>query len=295
MGLLEQTKAGAVLKRENISFVADVGGTGNVSLGSVYSILSVQTTIPCRLRLYDTQASRDDGTETSRAFGDLNVPNNISLIGDFSMSLAGAYAIDPMLYGVSDNVSTRLVYYRVDPAGITPTITLKRFLLDDRNIVPNVLTPYDVDNRRTLPVISDELEPLELSSGSLINPQIPTTYLLISASLTASGQIARLRLYNNSSSINDVSEKARPFATEPAQSIGLITDLVLTSSAGITYFNPKIVGTNLQNMGTNLQITKTNNQLIAGENELYYILENVNSSGGAVWIGAELNVYSLED
>lgn len=295
MGLFEQIKAGAVLRRENISFVANVGGSGSVSLGSVYSIMSIQSTLPCRLRLYDTEASRDDSTESSRTFGNTNVPNNITLIGDFSMSLEGNYPIDPMLYGVSDDLSTRLVYYKVDPAGITPTITIKRFLLDDRDIVPNVLTSYDIDNRRTLPVISAQLSPSGLSSGSLINSEIPTTYLLISASLTASGQIARLRLYNNSSSINNTSEKTRPFATEPAQSIGLITDLVLTSSAGITYFNPKIVGSNLQNMGTNLQITKTSNEFISGENELYYILENVNSSGGAVWIGAQLNVYSLED
>lgn len=295
MGLLEQIKDGAILERENISFVADSGGTGTVSLGSVYSILSVQTTIPCRLRLYDTQASRDDATETSRTFGNTNIPNNIALIGDFSMSAAGLYTIDPMLYGFSDNVSTRLTYYRVDPAGITPSITINRFLLDDRNIVPNILNSYDIDNRRTLPVISAELAYAGLSSGSIFNTQIPTTYLIASASLTASGQIARLRLYNNSSSINIASEKTRPFSTEPSQSIGLITDMVLTASAGTTYFSPKIIGSNLQNMGTNLQITKTSNELIAGENELYYILENVNVGSPAVWMGVELNVYSLED
>lgn len=297
MGLVEQLRDGAVLERENISFVADAGGTGTVPLGSVYAILSIQTTAPCRLRLYDTLASRDDATEAGRTFGDTNIPDSIALVGDFSMSAVGLYTVDPLLYGAAENLTTRLSYYRINPPGATPNITIKRFLLDDRDILPNIEKAYDIDNRRTLPVISAEIADTEFDSGSLSNYQIPVTYLLVSASLTASNQVARLRLYNNSSSINNVTEQSRPFSTEPSRSIGLITDMILdsTSTLGPAYFSPKIIGSNLQNMGTNLQITKVSNELIAGKNELYYILENINVGSPAEWVGVELNVYSLED
>lgn len=295
MGLFEQIKDGAVLKRENIAFSADVGGTGTVALGSVYALLSIQTTAPCRLRLYDTQASRDDATESSRTFGDTNIPNNIALVADISMSAVGTYTIDPVLYGATDDVTTKLSYYRVNPPGITPSIVIKRFLLDDRNIVPNPQASYEIDNRRTLPAISETLAYAQSGSGSISNSIIPTTYLLISASLTNSNQIARLRLYNQSSSINNESEKTRLFAIEPSQSIGLIVDMILSSSVNPTYFVPKIIGSNLQNVGTNLQIAKINNSLIAGEKELYYILENVEVGSPSETIEVKLNVYSLEE
>lgn len=294
MGLFEQIKDGAVLKRENVSFIASAGGTGTVPLGSVYALLSIQTTVPCRFRLYDKQSSRDDATEQSRVFGDTNIPDSIALVTDISMSTAGTYTIDPILYGVSDDLTNRLSYYRINPTGITPTITLTRFLLDDRNIVPNIQNSYDVDNRRNLPAISAVLAYNQLDSGSISNSQIPTTYILVSASLTNSGQIARLRLYNQSSSINNTSEKTRPFATEPSASVGLIVDAILNSGV-TTHFVPKIIGSNIENIGTNLQLAKANSDLISGEKKLYYILENVEPSSPSETIEVKLNVYSLEE
>lgn len=294
MGLLEQIKDGASLKRENISFIASAGGTGTVQLGSVYALLSIQTTEPCRFRLYDKEASRDDGTESSRVFGDTNIPDSIALVADISMSVAGTYTIDPVLYGATEDLLTKFSYYRINPTGITPLITLKRFLLDDRNIVPNIQNSYSVDNRRTLPAISATLAYNELASGSITNTDIPTTYLLISASLTTSNQIARLRLYNQSGSINNTNEKTRSFVTEASASVGLIVDAVLNSGV-VTHFVPKIVGSNIENIGTNLQITRTNNELILGEKKLYYILENIEPGSPSEAMEVKLNVYSLEE
>jgi hypothetical protein len=65
------------------------------------------------------------------------------------------------------------------------------------------------------------------------------------------------------------------------------------SSSQVTYFVPKIIGANLQNAGADLNITRTDRNKMAGNNELYYILQNVSSVSSAVT--TSLHVFSLED
>jgi hypothetical protein len=48
-------------------------------------------------------------------------------------------------------------------------------------------------------------------------------------------------------------------------------------------------------MGTNLNTIRTDRSAIMGVNELYYIIQNVSSSGGAVPVTASLHVFALED
>ncbi len=290
MGLAEQLKAGASLERKNVTVLT--AGTGSVALGSAYMILEVQTDIPCRLRLYDNQSSRDDATEQARAFGSSNIADSISLVADLSMSSAGGYTIDPVLYGVSGDLTN--AYYRVDGAVGNPTILFRIFPLDDSNFPATPSTAYSLDNRRTLTGITGSLLEGELHYGTIVASSIPKTYLLVSASLDVGSHKARVRLYRSSGSISDANEQARPISTEPSSSVDLLVDVYLTGST-TTYFTPKIIGANLQNMGTNLSLIKGSTTAIQGKSELYYIIENINTSGGEVPISASFNVFALED
>lgn len=294
MGLAEQIRAGATLQRSNIQIVTDGSGYGSASLGATYALLTVQTSEPCRLRLYDNLDSLEDATEISRTFGNTNVPPTIALIGDFSMSEASRnYSVDPMLYAVVDDTGSTFTYYRIDGAATPPVIQIGRYLMQDVSVVATGSSFYAVDNRRSFTITTDTLSTNELTSGSLTGDStIPVTYLLVSASLDGAGTLARVRLYSNSSALYDATEKARSFENEPAVATPLIVDAFLSGDE-ITYFAPKIVGANLENMGSDLTLLRSNNTAIQGNNELYYIIEN--KGGSSTVIDAMLHLYALED
>jgi hypothetical protein len=105
--------------------------------------------------------------------------------------------------------------------------------------------------------------------------------------------LARIRLYNNNSVFSNITEMSRSFSTETTDT-SLIVDAILSGS-GTTHFSPKIIGSNLENLGTNLNLIQGSAQQLAGENELYYILQNASSTPGAVTINAFLHVFSLEN
>jgi hypothetical protein len=292
MGLAEQIRAGAVLSRRTFTINTDASGVGSASLGAAYVLLAVQTSSPCRFRLYDNEASRNNTAEGLRQFGNTNVSASVALIGDFSMSAANiTYTITPPMFAVTQD--NQYTYYSTSNAQNTPTITLTRYLIEDTAVPVTVGGRYSVANRRTLPYITGSLAAGAMVSGTLLNSIIPQTYLLVSASVTGSLTEVRLRLYSTSQSITNTAEKNRPFSTEPSQSISLIVDAIITGSN--TYFIPKIVGANLQNMGTNLNTIQGSQELLAGKNELYYILENIATGGGTQQISASLHVYSLQD
>ena len=288
MGLAEYVKAGIKLTRTNINLVTDSIKSGSVELGATYILLSITTDVPCRLRLYDTSQSRNDSGEINRSFGNTNISNSIALVGDFSMSTAGTYTIDPALYGLVTPASTKLTYYRIDDVTSAPypVINFNRYLLED--------SAQSIANRKTLPIITGSLPVNGLVSGTISNSQIPRTYLLVSASLTGSNSIARLRLYSTNEAFSNSVEVSRAFSVEPATGSKLIIDMVLSSSI-TTYFVPKIVGANLQTMGTDLNAIRNNAENIMGNNELYYILQNGASTGGTIPISASVHVFSLED
>ena len=287
MGLAEYIKAGAGLQRAVINLQTDITGSGSVDLGSAYVLLSMTTTAPCRLRLYDNSQSRDDTAEKVRIFSNTNISASTALIGDFTMS-TGTYTIDPVVYGVIENSISKLTYYRVDntASGQFPQITFKRYLLENSSVSTTA--------RKNIPVITASLAVNALVSGTLYNSQIPTTYLLVSASVSGSSTRARLRLYSTSQSFSDTVEVNRLFTTESSATSKLIVDAIMSGSE-TTYFVPKIIGVNLKNMGTDLNLIRNNIEKIMGENELYYILQNVDTTGGTVAISASVHMFSFED
>jgi hypothetical protein len=245
------------------------------------------TTAPCRLRLYDNSQSRDDTAEKTRIFGNTNISASTALVGDFTMS-AGTYTIDPVVYGVVENSISKLTYYRVDntASGQFPQITFKRYLLENSSV--------STAARKSIPVMTASLAANALVSGTLYDSQIPTTYLLVSASVSGSSTRARLRLYSTSQSFSDTVEVNRLFTTESSATSKLIVDAIMSGSQ-TTYFVPKIIGVNLKNTGTDLNLIRNNIEKIMGENELYYILQNVNTTGGTVAISASVHLFSFED
>ena len=282
MGLKEYIKLGAKLTRDSISIQTNVTGSGSVELGSAYILLSIQTTLPCRVRLYDNSQSLQDVTETNRVFGNTNIAASTALIGDFTMS-AGTYTIDPVVYGVVNPANTKLTYYRINNTGSGqyPALTFARYLLEDAAI--------STSSRVSLPDITGSLTVGQIISGSISNIQIPKTYLLVSASLNAVSSSARIRLYSTSGSINDTVEKNRAFVTESQMNTWLV-DAIITGSE-TTQFIPKIIGANLADMGTVLN-TLT---VPAGNNELYYIFQSMAITGGAQNMTASIHVLSVED
>lgn len=292
MGLTNQIRAGAAFNRSTVSFTGDISGVGSVNLRSTYMLLSIRASSPCRIRLYDNQSSRDDATEISRIFGDTNIPDSIALIGDFNITAADTtYTIDPVLFGLVNDPSTELTYYRIDGAS-EPVVQVTTYPLEDRLIIAAEGSPYELENRRTLPAIAKQLNAGEIVSGTLFAESIPQTYLLISASLDNIGHSARLRLYSVSSSLDNTQERTRSFVDEPSGSLGLIVDMNLVGTQ-TTYFVPKIVGANIKNMGTNLDLLRSDRSRMVGDSALYYFLQN--TGGSSATISASLHVYSLEE
>lgn len=285
MGLSEQIQAGANLDRTDVTFTTSVTGVGSASIAPSYAILKIQASSPCRLRLYDNLSSRDEAGEIVRPFGNTNISESVALVGDFSMSAAGQYAVDPVLYAVSADFNNPYTYYRVSPAS---SIDIKATVYPIEIVAPGVGV-YSLDNRRTLPVITASLSAGAKVSGSLASTEIPQTYLLVSASANS---LSRLRLYSTTAALSNTQEITRPFSVEPSASFNLIADMILSASK-TTYFSPKIIGANLANMGSNLLLIRGNQALIDGENELYYIIENISAS--PIQVSASLHVYSLED
>jgi hypothetical protein len=288
MGLAEYIKAGAVFKREEITLATNNTRSGSVDLGSAYMLLSITTNAPCRFRLYDNQSSRDVVGEVSRSFGNTFVSNSIALVGDFSMSAADTYTIDPAMFGVVDSPTSKLSYYRIDNAspGVFPTIIFNKYLLEDSTI--------STTNRMQMPTITATLNSPQTITGSITATSIPRTYLLVSASMVGTNNVSRIRLYSTSHSLSNPTEISRSFATESADNTNLIVDAILSGSQ-TTYFVPKIIGANLRYMTTDLNDIRFNKSLIMGENELYYILQNLDTSGGSKTTNVYLHVFSMED
>jgi hypothetical protein len=70
---------------------------------------------------------------------------------------------------------------------------------------------------------------------------------------------------------------------------------MILSGSETTYFTPKIIGANLQTMGTDLNTIRTDRVAIVGLNELYYVIQNPNTSGPILPISTSIHVFSLED
>lgn len=288
MGLSEHLKLGAKFDRGVVQFQVDPSNVGTVNLGSAYALLGIETDIPCRFRLYDDQVSRDTATEVSRSITNTSIGAPIALVGDFSMSSAGFYYVDPCLYGVVHTASANLSYYRAQGSytSPTPTIKLTFYRLENSEI--------STSNRTTLEYFTGSLVAGALVSGIMSSFTIPKTYLLLRASITDPAARARLRLYSTSGSLSIAAEVSRSFSSESIAK-DLIADIIITGSE-TTYFSPKIIGANLQTIdyfSPNLSNFIQNEQLLNGVNPVYYIIQNVGTSSAN--ISASLHVFSLEN
>lgn len=284
MGLKEYVNLGMKLERNTVTFTTDSTFSGSIDLGSAYALLNIQTNIPCRLRLYDDSGSMENDGEKTRAFTNTQVSASVALIGDFSMSAGNTYfSIDPVLYAVTSTASR--THYRIDNAATPPVITLNKYLLEN--------SALSTANRITLPYITGSLGTTSPSNTvvGILNNTIPTTYLLVSSSLTNSSHTARLRLYSNSGSLTDSTEINRTFSTEPPVNSNIIADIIIDGNE-LLNFSPKIIGANLQRMGTNLDVLRSNESNYVGNPELYYILQNLGAVSAN--ISASLHIFSLE-
>lgn len=285
MGLKESINAGSKFQRGDVALITDASRSGSVNLGSAYVLLNITTDTPCRLRLYDTLESLDNVQEIGRAFGDTNIPAPISLVADVSMSRAGAYSIDPVMYGVVENPVNSLTYYRVDTTELpNPRLLLSRYNIED--------PANSTDNRVTVTVTETGMAPLSLRTGTIDGALTPKTYLLVSASIADPTVTARLRLYASSTALTDATELYRPTHIEPSEAVRLIVDVSLTGTE-ITRFIPKIVGANLELMGTDLAEIRNDQVRISGANEIYYILQNT-STTDTKDISVSVHVFELE-
>lgn len=292
MGLAEHVRAGARLTRDIIT-ITDTVGSGSIDLGATYVITNIETSVPARVRLYDTEASRDHPTEINRSFDVKHVSPTISLIGDFTSSTSQILSVDPVVIGHSQTFTSPQTFYRVTPSG--STIRVFRYLLENNTVPPTVGSAYSKDNRRILPSISaTNVDINQYETGVISDLDIPRTYLLISASLSNPAHIARLRLYAVSSSVFGAQELAREFSVEPDASVRLITDVILSGSTPL-YFTPKVIGVNTQTLENSLIDIRGDQSKINSVNELYYVLQNVSTTSGSVTIDANVYVYSLED
>lgn len=305
MGLEEHIKAGAQLTRNTIVLTAPTG-SGSVNLGSAFGILEVQSDIPARLRLYDTEESRDLFTERTRPFG-LNAESDVSLVADFSMSAAGTYTIAPAVFGFCSSSISPKTFYRLETAEGQPSqsiLRITRYLLEDGTVTPSTSSFYTTSNRRVLSIdysgenISNASGNFGASfrSGSIatIGGNItPRTYMLVSASVANIGHKARFRLYATSSALYNLTEVSRSFTIEPSEAVQLITDVWIDSGSRPIYFTPKIFGANLETMGDDLLVTAESSEKISGKNEIYYILQNSGSTSANIKI--DIALYSLED
>jgi hypothetical protein len=281
MGLAEQLREGAILERKNIPF----SGTtiGSAFFGATYAILDIEVDTPCRIRFYDDQSSRDDSTEISREFGDSTSTTDIGLIADVSMSVAGKYTMDPVLYGVPADTTDHLTYFRITESSGTVNGSLTVYPLEDENIIADEENDfYKISNRKTLQLsgINDRLT------------VVPRTYLMISAS---ADENCRLRIYADTISRDDSVEITRTFSEAVMDpNIKIIADMDLVSGE-VTKFYPKIVGANLetlprtlQNLPGNIDTIRLNRNSINSRSEIYYRLEPSTAT-------VDLEVYALED
>jgi hypothetical protein len=278
MGLSEQLREGAQLIREIIPFTGEV--LESASFGSTYVILGIELNEPCRIRFYDNEESANDSIEYTRSFGESTVSTDIALIADISVSQAGKYTLDPVLYGASEDTDNYYTYFTISDTTEEITGSLSVYKLDDVNIQADIENDfYKVSNRRQLEFIGNKNTLTSVSDGA------PRTYLMLDA---ISDTDCRLRIYGKLETLNDVAEQSRSFSEAVmTPDLILLADMELVSGS-ITKFYPKIIGANLQTLPVNLETIRISRRAINSLSEIYYRLEPESSI-------VNMNIFSLED
>ena len=286
MGLKEQLNAGAsALVRNDISVSftsVQPQYTGSVDLGGTFTLISVVSTTPCRIRLYGDSGSRNDGTELVRPFdSQSSVASTTALIADIILTDTNKFNLYPPVFGTALSIAnTTAVYYTIDerngyPLSDQNTIIFNRFLLEDTRIsnLPGVNT------REILYTPTTSLVPNASVTGSFVSPR---TYILYTVEPNFS--TARLRLYTTAQSRDNTTELSRVFATEPNSGSGLIADLLLDATEAVP-ITPLLVGRNDNDQGLFGYIPATQ--------ETYYTLTNL--SVATLPAAVTMSIFSLED
>lgn len=285
MGIKEQITAGSSnLKRDTVQL--SVGGdlpryTGSFTLGRTFSLISVQSPKPCRIRLYGNASSRNNSGELVRPFPSQSIlSSSVALIADIDLNTTDIYHLTPTPFGLNlDNPVSTNIYYTIDTGSANPfgaggnTITFTRFLLED----PAVVNLPGITSRETNIIYATNLPSNASISGSLTTPR---TYLLYSFS--SSINPVRVRLYTREEYMTNPTEAARPFTTDPASGSGLIADIYCTETASLP-MAPVLLGRN----DDDLNVVQDANQIT------YYRLQNLTSD--TYDFTASLGMFSLED
>jgi len=278
MGLAEHLRDGAVLERRNVPFTGN--GIVSTQIGAAYVILGIEVNKPCRVRFYDDQYSVNNSLEQTRSFGDITITTDIGLVADVSMSEAGVYTIDPVLFGVPQNTSSYLTYINITENSEPPANgKLLVYILEDENLQPDENNSfYKIPLRRKITFNGSE------NTLTFTDDLAPKTYLMVDAT---SDTDCRLRLYGKSQSLINQTEVSRSFdqaVMDP--SLILLADMLLESGS-ITKFVPKLIGKNIETVPFDLSSIAINRSAIRGFSEIYYRLE----PSGSV----EMNILALED
>lgn len=285
MGLSEQLREGAILKRQTIQFSGS--GALSASFGSAYILLAIEVDRPCRIRIYDDLASRNNSQETSRAYG-VTPNNDISLVADIIITSPGRYTMDPVLYGVPRTSPDYFTFLRITENTGNVNGSVFVYNLEDSTIQADVSNRfYKFDNRRILE--------FTIGQNKIVAPR---TFLMLTASTT---HTCRLRLYSNEESRDFISEIGRIPPPEPqifprsfdeaimTSDTLLISDMELTPNTIFRFF-PKIIGFNVNRVPNNLEVIRTDRVGIDSFSEIYYTLESNNQNAKVT-----MNIFSLED
>lgn len=274
MGLREQALAGAAHRRKTTELSTSAGTiiSGSVNLNRTYMLLSIEATVPGRLRIYTDSSSRDTTTEKNRTFETKSTGNSIGLITDVTFS-AGIHYFDGGVFGMSLDTGSYNSYYTVETSNsLANTIKLQTFTLED-TIDANPATNYTVANRRLFTISSSGV--IGANSrviGQISSSTLPKTFLLVTASVNVTE--SRIRLYGVNTSSISVSEVTRAWGTDPESSSALIADINFDSYYNV--LSPMVFGLNY-----------------SGSNELGYIIDNL--VGTTRTISSSIMLYSLED
>lgn len=272
MGLLEQSLQ-QKFKRTITTFqkgatVTVASGSPVQTMGSAYILLNAKVvagSVPCRLRLYADETSRD--VDANRAQGNYNISASVALIADIVLTNTNIINFDPPIIG--NTFSGGQVYYHLSgsPAALSVNVTSYPIGINqDSNI-----------DRVNLAVSGTLVTSGSFSTrGTVIGPK---SFLILSGSATTG---SRLRLYSRPIGEVSLSEISRSFITLVNSGSLLIADLVFDSASFQYPLVPIVEG-----------YTWENENYAVGTGQIGYVLENTTNT--PTNITASLYLYQTEN
>lgn len=241
-------------------------GSSKQNMGSSFILLNAKAagSLPCRLRLYGDQNSRD--IDANRPTGSFNLSESVALIADIVLSSTNTLNFDPPLIGTTENGN---VYWTLNTStGLATTINVTSYPIEKNGGTGEDRTSLII-SRSNIPTTGYGV------SGSI---SCPKSFIILSGSATSE---SRLRLYSRPYTEIPESEMTRSFGTQSQDDSLLIADLMFDSGSFQYPFVPVLEA----------YTWKTTNYSI-GNNQIGYILEN--RSPSTTGITASLYLYETE-